>query len=128
MHSKVITMQFSSTLTAQETGCTFLLHTIIHRKSFTKKQEIFFKMLIPLYIASGGQAALLPQFYLGENKIYDKEYLRESIENSPGAKYVIIDRTSFPLGLEEGYKILDSMKVQKTLLLEKGRIRIVFGY
>lgn len=94
------------------------------QKEFYREAGKILQNADSVYIASGGQASLVPQYYLGEYKIFDKEFLKRSVENSPGAKYVIIDRTAFPLGLEEGYNVLDAMNLHRSLLFKYGEYEL----
>jgi hypothetical protein len=94
------------------------------QKEFYREAKKILQNVDSVYITLGGQASFIPQFYLGENRIYDYPYLAESLQKSPGIKYVIIDRTAYPLGLEEGYKKVDSLDVKRELLLKKGEYEL----
>lgn len=94
------------------------------QKEFYREAKNVLRGVDSVYIASGGQACYIPQFYLGESRIFDKDFLGKSVESTAGAKYVIIDRTAFPLGLEEGYKVLDALNVHRTLLLKNGEYEL----
>lgn len=73
-----------------------------------------------IYIGSGGQSMFLTQFYLPDNPIYDYEHLKHALGRSDNSKFVIIDRVSFPLGIEEGRKLIDTLNVNKSLILKRG--------
>jgi hypothetical protein len=81
-----------------------------------------------IYIGSGGQSMFLTQFYLPDNPLYDFDHLKQALEKSDNIKYVIIDRVSFPLGIEEGRKLLDSLNVNKILLLKEGDFELYSVY
>jgi hypothetical protein len=42
------------------------------------------------------------------------------LEETGTSKLVIIDRTSFPLGLQPGYRMLDSLNLNRELILKRG--------
>jgi len=90
------------------------------QKEFYEEAEAMLQNADSVYIPSGGMACFVPQFYLGENRIFDYSVLVNSLKETGNTKYVIIDRTTFPLGLEEGYQKIDSLNVRKNLILKKG--------
>jgi len=94
------------------------------QKEFYGEAKTILQGVDSVYLPSGGEGIIIPQFYLGQSRIFDLEFLKRSLEISPSAKYVIIDRTGFPLGLEKGRKELDSLGVQRNLLLKKGEYEL----
>lgn len=90
------------------------------QKEFYKEAKTVLQDVDSIYFAFVGQACFVPQFYLGEYRIFDYQYLINSLEKSPGNKFVIIDRTTFPLGLEGGYRRIDTLNVQRNLILKRG--------
>ena len=98
------------------------------QKEFYKEAAAVLKNVDSVYVPFIGQACFLPQFYLGENKVFDYTVLVNSLKSSTSLKYVIIDRTTFPLGLQEGYRRIDSLKVHKNLILKKGGYELYSVY
>lgn len=98
------------------------------QKVFYNEAKTMLLNVDSIYIPSGGQACFVPQFYLGENRIFDYKNLTNSLQESPGVKYVIIDRIAFPLGLIEGYRKIDSLNVQRNLLLKNGDYELFSVY
>ena len=94
------------------------------QKEFYKEAEAMLQNVDSVYIPAGGMACFVPQFYLGENRIFDYATLVNSLKESGNTKYVIISRTAFPLGLEEGYRKIDSLSVSRNLLLKKGEYEL----
>ncbi|MCG6959774.1 hypothetical protein LJE82_07790 [bacterium BMS3Abin03] len=90
------------------------------QKEFYGEAAAILQSADSIYIPTVGQACFVPQFYLGENRIFDYTLLVNSLKETDNAKYVIIDRTAFPLGLSEGYKKIDSLNVHRNLILKKG--------
>ena len=94
------------------------------QKEFYIEAEAILQNADSVYIPSGGMACFVPQFYLGEDRIFDYAVLVNSLKETGSTKYVIIGRTAFPLGLEEGYRRIDSLNVSKNLLLKKGEYEL----
>ncbi len=94
------------------------------QKKFYEEAGIILQNADSIYFPASGMPAFTPQFYLGESRIFDYEYLINSLNNSAGRRYVIIDRTAFPLGLENGYRTIDSLGVNRNLILKKGEYEL----
>lgn len=94
------------------------------QKEFYKEAEAMLQNADSIYIPSGGMACFVPQFYLGENRIFDYASLVSSLKETDNTKYVIIDRTAFPLGLGEGYRKINLLNVNKKLLFKKGEYEL----
>jgi hypothetical protein len=62
----------------------------------------------------------MTEFYLDKYSVFDKNMLFRSLEETGTPKLVIIDRTSFPLGLQPGYRMLDSLNLNRELILKRG--------
>ena len=99
------------------------LFTIIRcddsQKTFYKKIKNYISPNDTVYICGSGIPVFTTQFYLPDNPIYDFNHFKESlvIENR---KLIIIDRVSYPIDLEVGRKVLDSLNLNKTLILKTG--------
>ena len=58
------------------------------------------------------------------NPVADLSKLNLSLLNSPGKKFVLVTREIYPLGLEQGYKLLDTLKLPRTLRLKNGEFEL----
>jgi hypothetical protein len=47
-----------------------------------------------------------------------------TIQNFDTGKYIIIGRDAYPLGLDQGYKMIDSLKLQKDLIYKYGEFEL----
>ena len=90
------------------------------QKKFYKTLQNYISVNDSIYIGQGGLALPTSQFYLPDNPIFDIEHLKTALDSTSTRKYLIIDRVSFPLGLEPGRKMIDSLKVNKQLLVKDG--------
>lgn len=77
-----------------------------------------------IFVPANGISTFVSQFYLGTDKVFPVETLKSSLSENNSPKLIIIDRISFPLGLEKGYQKLDSLGVNRKLLLKKGQYEL----
>jgi len=77
-----------------------------------------------IYVLSGGTQIFVPQYYLGSRRVFDFGALKSRVVSGAIPKFVIIDRTGYPLGLDEGYKMIDSLNVHRKLVLKEGEFEL----
>lgn len=78
-----------------------------------------------LYVANNVISFYTTQYYLPDNPVYGFEHFKTAIDSSKANKYLILDRVSFPLGLELEGKLLDSIKVNSQLLIKEGDFELI---
>lgn len=61
----------------------------------------------------------VPRHYLS-NPIFTFDALKESLQRSPGEKYVLVARDFYPLGFEKIYSKIDTLGVTRRLILKTG--------
>lgn len=97
----------------------------ITQKDFYSEVEKIVSPNDSIYISSViSQALTVTQFYLPQNHVYEFEYLKRHLDLSKQNKFVIVDRVSYPVDINEGRKLLDSLNVTKTLVLKKGEYEL----
>jgi hypothetical protein len=90
------------------------------QKDFYSQIKSTLKETDTFYVFSAGQSIFMTEFYLDKYSVFDKNMLLRSLEETGTPKLVIIDRTSFPLGLQPGYRMLDSLNLNRELILKRG--------